>query len=114
MPSEEAIRWRDELIVALKEATGQTIKPRVRRKSRPGMAADGIGATIDQDTHFTPAELAKKWHSSPNTIRRLFSEEPGVLKITAERPCRSPRRRRMTQLRIPARVAQRVHARLSA
>jgi len=77
---------------------------------------DGIAPTIDQDVHYTPGEIARRWHVSPNTARRLFEHEPGVLHITAapERRNRSPRRRHMTQLRIPARVAQRVHAQLSA
>jgi hypothetical protein len=48
------------------------------------LGADGVGDTIAQDRHYTPAELSKTWHLSPNTIRRLFSDEPGVLKITAD------------------------------
>ena len=81
--------------------------------NRPCLSA--IGETIADDKHYTVAELAERWHVSPNTVRRLMADEPGVLKFTAapERRCRSPRRRHMTQLRIPARVAQRVHARLS-
>ena len=74
---------------------------------------DGLGATIDQDQHYTPGELGKLWHHSPNTIRRVFADEPGVLRIPSPRLLRNPRRRQHVQLRIPARVAQRVHARLS-
>ncbi len=74
-----------------------------------------VGETIAEDKHFTVAELAERWHVSPNTVRRIFEGEGGVLRFGAapERRCRSPRRRHMTQMRIPARVAQRVHARLS-
>jgi hypothetical protein len=73
-----------------------------------------VGETIAADQHYTPAELGRVWHCSPNTIRRHFQDEPGVLKITAgPAPARNTRRRRMVQLRIPARVAIRVHARLS-
>jgi hypothetical protein len=76
--------------------------------------ADGVGDTIAEDRHFTPSELSEMWHLSPNTIRRLFSDEPGVLKITAGPPsARKVRSRRMVQLRIPVRVAMRVHARLA-
>ena len=32
---------------------------------------------------ITVAELAKRWHVSPNTIRRLVADGPGVLKFTA-------------------------------
>jgi hypothetical protein len=78
------------------------------------LAADGVGETIAQDRHYTPAELSKMWHLSPNTIRRLFSEEAGVLKITAGPPSpRKARKRRLVQLRIPVRVAMRVHAHLT-
>jgi hypothetical protein len=81
-----------------------------------GPATPAVGETIVDDKHYTVAELAERWHVSPNTVRRLMADEPGVLKFTAapEKRCRSPRRRHMTQLRIPARVAMRVHARLSA
>jgi hypothetical protein len=73
-----------------------------------------LGETIATDKHFTPAGLGKDWHVSPNTIRRIFQAEPGVLKITAgPAPGRNTRKRRMVQLRIPERVAIRVHARLS-
>jgi hypothetical protein len=73
-----------------------------------------LGETIATDKHYTPAGLGKDWHVSPNTIRRIFQDEPGVLKITAGLlPGRNTRKRRMVQLRIPERVAIRVHARLS-
>jgi hypothetical protein len=74
---------------------------------------NSVGETIATDQHYTPAELSKVWHYSPNTVRRIFEDEPGVLKVTAAAPSHSPRRRRMVQMRIPARVAMRVHARLS-
>lgn len=77
-------------------------------------AADGMGDTIAEDKHYTPSELSKMWHLSPNTVRRLFSDEAGVLKITAGPPsARKARLRRLVQLRIPVRVAMRVHARLA-
>jgi hypothetical protein len=77
-------------------------------------ATDGVGDTIAEDKHYTPSELSKMWHLSPNTIRRLFSDEAGVLKITAGPPsARKVRLRRLVQLRIPVRVAMRVHARLA-
>ena len=69
--------------------------------------------SVAHDQHYTVAELAKRWHVSPNTVRRLMADEPGVLKFTAGLK-HNPRRRSMTQLRIPDRVAQRVHARLSS
>jgi len=74
---------------------------------------NSFGETVATDRHLTPAELGEVWHCSPNTIRRLFEDEAGVLTYTAAAPSRSPRRRRMVQMRIPARVVIRVHARLS-
>jgi hypothetical protein len=70
------------------------------------LSGDGIA----HDQHYTVAELAERWHFSPNTIRRLVEDEPGVLKygITNKK-----RKRRLVQLRIPERVALRVHAKLS-
>ena len=102
--------------------SSMTIKSEHRRENRHDcrtyphdQTQDSVGTTISDDQHYTPAELAEKWHFSPNTIRRLFQEEPGVLKITAgPRSPKNVRRRHLVQLRIPARVAMRVHARLSS
>ena len=60
--------------------------------------------------HFSPAELAEAWGLSTDTIRNLFRNEPGVLKI-GERASRF--RRGYITLRIPQEVAERVHRRLS-
>lgn len=61
------------------------------------------------ERHYTVSELSKRWFFSENTIRRLFFHEPGVIKI-ARQPTRI--KRGYTSLRIPERVAQRVHRRL--
>jgi hypothetical protein len=61
------------------------------------------------ERHYSVSELSKLWFFSENTIRRLFSREPGVIKI-ARQPTRV--KRGYTSLRIPERVAQRVHRRL--
>jgi len=74
---------------------------------------DFEGRNIAQDQHYTVAELAKRWHLSPNTVRRLFANEPGVIKLTIGPLLRNRRTRRLVSLRIPERVALRVHARLS-
>jgi hypothetical protein len=64
-----------------------------------------------EETHYAPADLAKRWNLSLDTIRRMFEGEPGVLIF--ENPERGSSRRRRT-LRIPASVAERVYLRLSA
>ena len=61
--------------------------------------------------HYTPAEIAEKWKLSTDVIRALFDKEPGVLVIGDQVSSRSKRRYRT--VRIPERVAERVHRRLS-
>ena len=59
--------------------------------------------------HYTVAELARSWKFSVDTVRALFAGEPGVIYIGSKI---SRRKRRYVSLRIPAEVAERVHARL--
>jgi hypothetical protein len=57
--------------------------------------------------HLTPAEIAEAWNVDETTVRRIFLDEPGVLKIgrlTAGRGKRS-----YVTLRIPVDVAERVY-----
>jgi hypothetical protein len=63
------------------------------------------------ERHYTVAQLSKLWIFSESTIRRLFIKEPGVITI-AHQPTRV--RRGYTSLRIPERIAQRVHRRLQS
>jgi hypothetical protein len=74
----------------------------------PERAQNGF-APIALERHYSVSELSKLWFFSENTIRRLFSREPGVIKI-ARQPTRV--KRGYTSLRIPERIAQRVHRRL--
>jgi hypothetical protein len=62
--------------------------------------------------HFTPAQLAEAWGLSPETIRKLFRDESGVLKIGG---VPSTLKQGYGTLRIPHQdVAERVHRGLSA
>jgi hypothetical protein len=61
------------------------------------------------EKHYTVHELAVAWCFSDNFIRKLFWNEPGVLRVS--RP-ETLKKRRYTSLRIPASVAARVRARL--
>jgi hypothetical protein len=67
--------------------------------------------SVASDKHFAPSELAEAWNLSVETIRSLFRNEPGVLKIgnTSSR-----HKRGYITLRIPKQVVERVHRRLSA
>jgi len=62
------------------------------------------------EIHFTVQQIAERWGLSPNSVRALFENEPGVLKI--ERPG-TLRKRKHTTLRIPESVMERVHRRMS-
>jgi hypothetical protein len=70
------------------------------------------GLSLAGEKHHTPADLSKTWALSVETIRRLFENEPGVLKVTNASGYTG--RRRYKTLRIPASVAARVHRRISA
>lgn len=59
------------------------------------------------EKHYTPQELAELWGVNVETIRNIFRDEPGVLKISNGSKLR-------TTLRIPLDVAERVHRRLAA
>jgi hypothetical protein len=61
--------------------------------------------------HYTPQELAEAWGVSTESVRQIFREEPGVLKIGKTG---SRYKRGYVTLRIPEDVAERVHQRLSA
>jgi hypothetical protein len=82
-------------------------KSRTRTKSTP-KAKPEIGVS---GHHYSPVELAEAWGVSTETIRSIFREESGVLKLgkTGTRY-----RRAYFTLRIPQEVAERVHRRLSA
>jgi DeoR/GlpR family transcriptional regulator of sugar metabolism len=62
---------------------------------------------VATEKHFSVAELAALWKVSSDTIRRIFAEMPGVLKI-GHGP--SKKARKYVTLRIPESVATRQHA----
>jgi len=68
-------------------------------------------SNIIGEQHYTPADLAKMWGVSVQTIRALFKEEEGVLKIGSDG---TRNRRAYKTLRIPYSVRERIHTRLSA
>jgi len=66
---------------------------------------------MKEERHFTPQELADMWRVSVQTVREIFQNEDGVLKIGRDG---TRTRRRYKTLRIPESVVERVHTRLSA
>ena len=57
--------------------------------------------------HFTAAELGELWQLDESTIRRIFQDEPGVLKIGKSQ--RRDGKRDYVTLRIPESVAIRIY-----
>lgn len=70
-----------------------------------------LETSVHIERHYAVTEIAEMWNLSPDKVREMFEDEPGVLVIGD----RSPRhKRRYVTLRIPHSVLQRVHRRLSA
>jgi hypothetical protein len=70
-----------------------------------------LETSVHIERHYAVAEIAELWNLSPDKVRELFENEPGVLVIGE----RSPRhKRRYVTLRIPQKVLERVHHRLSS
>jgi hypothetical protein len=86
-----------------------------RKKDRNPSAYQYIGPTFAnsfaEEKHWTPIEVAKQWGVSPDLIRSLFRNEPGVLKF--DRPATRAKRSYAT-MRIPDSVLVRVHTRMSS
>ena len=60
------------------------------------------------ERHFSVRELAENWGLSPAAIRRLFRNEPGVLRFGKQN---KGHRRDYVTIRVPASVAERVYRR---
>jgi hypothetical protein len=67
-------------------------------------------ATTFDERHWSVGEIATAWNLSEDSVRRLFSGEPGVLVIG--RPVKGSKRQ-YTTLRIPQSVVERVHTKYS-
>jgi hypothetical protein len=62
------------------------------------------------EKHYTPKEIAALWGISDSTVRRLFEDAPGVLKICMPTLLRNHRKHKPhVSLHIPASVLARVH-----
>jgi hypothetical protein len=58
------------------------------------------------ERHYTPRDLAEIWRLDESTIRRMFQDEPGVLRIGATG---RRNKRDYVTLRIPASTAARFY-----
>lgn len=80
----------------------------VKKPAQPALEATPA-REISTEKHYSVAELAELWNLSENTIRRMFEDEPGVLKWGDPE---QRFKRRYTTLRIPETVMLRVHRKL--
>jgi len=79
--------------------------------AQPTGTSIGVVSSAHSERHYAVTEIAEMWNLSPDKVRELFENEPGVL-VLGER---SPRhKRRYVTLRIPRSVVERVHHRLSS
>jgi hypothetical protein len=73
----------------------------------------GTKSSVHSDGRdYTVQELAKEWNLSPDKIRQIFRNEPGVVKLR-DKDATKKRKRTYVSLRIPREVAARVKQRLS-
>jgi hypothetical protein len=67
-----------------------------------------------EEKHYTVPQLASSWQMSADTIRRLFRDEPGVLRLN--RPAvdwpKKERKRGYATIIIPESTAKRVYDKL--
>jgi transcriptional regulator GlxA family with amidase domain len=80
------------------------------RECAVSSAQTGMAESSALERCYSPEQIAELWALSPDTVRRIFENESGVLAI--ERP-RVYGKRRYRTLRIPESVAQRVYHQLS-
>jgi hypothetical protein len=66
------------------------------------------------ERHYKSSEIAELWNVSEDVVRRMFADEPGVLKFGEPTRLvgRGKYKRRYSYLRIPESVLQRVQERL--
>ena len=90
-------------------------KPEYARDEEKFRTVDGddITACLVAEKHYEPNELAELWGVSAETIRNVFRNEPGVLRISSPNGKLS-KKRKYVLMRVPESVAERVHKRLSA
>jgi hypothetical protein len=62
------------------------------------------------EQHYTPRQVAELWNVSEATVRRLFEDDPAVLKISMPSLLQNRKRKPRVSLRIPASAMERVHA----
>jgi hypothetical protein len=86
-------------------AVGAAVPTGLSESAKSGNKPEGA-----LERHFSAKEIAELWGLCENSVRELFKNEPGVVRI--QRP-KSRWKRAYTTLRIPKSVLERVHRRMS-
>lgn len=83
----------------------------MRERNAPAepVATSAPGGAFER--HYLPREIAELWGFDESTVRRLFQDEPGVLRIGKQENTNG--RRGYVSIRIPASVAERMYRELS-
>jgi hypothetical protein len=63
------------------------------------------------EPHYTAEQVAEFWHLDANSVRRVFRDEPGVLKFGNGKS--TYQKRAYTTIRIPQSVLDRVYRRMT-
>jgi DeoR-like helix-turn-helix domain len=66
------------------------------------------------EQHYSVAQVAEMWSVSEDTVRRLFQDQPGVLRVSMPRLQKNRKQRPHVLLRIPASVLARLHQQWAA
>jgi hypothetical protein len=74
-----------------------------------GKAKMGALLVSALEKHYTVSEISKLWQLSDDTVRRIFRDMPGVVKLACPERLH---RRGYCVLRIPESVLQKMHAKL--
>jgi hypothetical protein len=83
---------------------------REKQQANASAASSQVPALDFAERHYTVAGIARLWDLSPDFVRKMFTNEPGVV-VFGDEPKLGTRRYRT--LRIPQSVVARVHRRLT-
>jgi hypothetical protein len=79
-------------------------------REKHSAVAPSFPSAASSERHYSVAEVATMWNLSPDAVRKIFENEPGVFVWGGQS---SSHARRYRTLRIPQSVLERVHRRLS-
>jgi predicted transcriptional regulator len=66
------------------------------------------------EKHYSIIEIAELWGISDTTVRKIFTDEPGVLAWGTEERVGRHKKRGYRSIRVPESIMVRVHQRLRA